>query len=152
MIADPPFFCRACASTAMAPPPTHHRASEQGMAANAKALSSALPPTPLSRPRANASEQAPLSAPPPTRHRASKQVPSSAPPPTRCCIHKRVPPLAPPPTRHRTSEQGIAANAKAPLSALPPTPLSRLRASTIVCPAADSYSRERASTPGRPCR
>jgi len=52
----------------------------------------------------------------------------------------------------RTSEQGIAANAKAPLSALPPTPLSCPRASTIVCPAAHSSSRKRASTPVRPRR
>ena len=60
--------------------------------------------------------------------------------------------LAPPPTRRRTSKQGIAANAKAPSSALPPTPLSRPRASTIVCPAADSSLRKQASTPVRPRR
>jgi len=52
------------------------------------------------------------------RARRSEQHPST-PPRTCCCANKRAQPSAPPLTRRRTREQGTAANAEAPASALP---------------------------------
>ena len=80
----------------------------------------------------------------------SEQALPYALPLTRRHASKQATPLAPSPTCPRTSEQGMANNAKAPLFALLSTLLSHKRASTIVRSTADSLLHQWASTVIRP--